>query len=389
MFKRNRELGESLGLEDFLKELSDIDFFGLDVEQRLYLKNSAIETCVNLMGRTISTADFRFIKNKKRVDHDFDYLLNVRPNSNQSAAEFWKDFTYTLLVENEVLVILSDNNELLIADSFDKIEYALYEDIFKSVTIKGFTFKRDFKMNEVIYMTYNNKKFTRFLDGMFKDYSELFSRMIETKMYDNQIRALAEVQATQELDEKNRKKLNSFIQRLYQNFRKSAFAIAPKIKGFNYEEITKGQTSKGQSVEELEKLRKDTTKQVANILGIPSALVLGELSEYETAMKAYIRLTAKPLVEQIKDELNAKLIEKQDYKNGLQLKVYGVNEKSPLEMAQDADKLRGSGIADGHELREIIGFEHSDDPIHDKFFITKNYATTDEATIEGGEDSET
>lgn len=378
MFKKNRELGQELN------EIFDLDFWGLEVDQRLYLKQSAIETCVNLMGRTISTADFRFIKNKKRVEHDFDYLLNVRPNSNQSAAEFWKDFVYTLLVENEVLVILSDTDELLIADSFDKIPYALYEDVFRGVTVKNYTFKRDFKMSEVIYMTYNNKKFTRFLDGMFKDYSELFSRMVETKMYENQIRALAEIDSTQKLDKENQSKLNRFIQRLYQNFRKSAFAIAPKIKGFNYEEITKGQGTKSQPVEELSKLRQDVTKHVANILGIPSALVLGELSEYETAMKAYIRLTVKPLVEQIKDELTAKLIDEQDYKNGLRLKVYGVNEKSPLEMAQDADKLRGSGIADGHELREIIGFEHSDDPIHDKFFITKNYATTDEA-VKGGE----
>lgn len=382
MFKRNRELGKELGQE--LEEILDLEFWGLEVDERLYLKQSAIETCVNLMGRTISTADFRFIKNKKRVDHDFDYLLNVRPNSNQSAAEFWKDFVYTLLVENEVLVILSDTNELLIADSFDRIEYALYEDIFKSVTVKNYTFKRDFKMGEVIYMTYNNKKFTRFLDGMFKDYSELFSRMIETKMYENQIRALAEIETTQSLNEENLGKLNRFIKRLYQNFRKSAFAIAPKIKGFNYEEITKGQGTKSQSVEELGKLRQDVTKHVANILGIPSALVLGELSEYETAMKAYIRLTAKPLVEQIKDELTTKLIEETDYKNGLKLKVYGVNEKSPLEMAQDADKLRGSAVANGHEIREMIGLEHSDDPIHDKFFITKNYTTSDEA-VEGGE----
>ncbi len=382
MFKRNRELGQELGQE--LEEILDLEFWGLEVDQRLYLKQSAIETCVNLMGRTISTADFRFLKNKKRIDHDFDYLLNVRPNANQSAAEFWKDFIYTLLVENEVLVILSDTNDLLIADSFNRLEYALYEDIFKSVTVKGYTFKREYKMSEVIYMTYNNKKFTRFLDGMFKDYSELFSRMIETKMYENQIRALAEIESTQSLNEENLGKLNRFIKRLYQNFRNSAFAIAPKIKGFNYEEITKGQGTKSQSVEELEKLKKDVTKQVANILGIPSALVLGELSEYETAMKAYIRLTAKPLVEQIKDELTSKLIDEKDYKNGLELKVYGVNEKSPLEMAQDADKLRGSAVANGHEIREMIGLEHSDDPIHDKFFITKNYNTSDEA-IEGGE----
>src|SRR5690625_4728156 len=108
MFKRNRDLGQELN------EIFDREIFSLDVEQRLYLKNSAIETCVSLMARTISTADFRFIRNKKREKNDFEYLLNVRPNSNQSAAEFWKEFIYTLLVENEVLVVLSDNDEFLI-----------------------------------------------------------------------------------------------------------------------------------------------------------------------------------------------------------------------------------------------------------------------------------
>lgn len=351
MFKRNRQLGEEIN------EIFDLEFWGLEVEQRLYLKNSAIETCVNLMGRTISTADFRFIKNKKRMDNDFDYLLNVRPNSNQSAAQFWKDFIYTLLVENEVLVVLSDTDELLIADSFDRVEYALYDDKFHNVTVKGFEFKRVFEMHEVIYMTYNNKKFTHFLDSMFKDYSELFSRMIETKMYENQIRALAEIETTQNLDKENQNKLNRFIQRLYQNFRKSAFAIAPKIKGFNYEEVTKGRTTKGQSVEELEKLKKDVTKQVANILGIPSALVLGELSDYETALRAFIRLTAKPLIEQIKDELTAKLIEEKDYKNGLKLQVYGVSERDPIEKAESADKMVASGVWSRNEVREKFGDE--------------------------------
>lgn len=371
-------------INEELKDLFDLDFIGLDVEERLYIKNSAIETNVGFMARTISTADFRFMKDGKRVKHDFEYLLNVRPNKNQSAAEFWKQFIYTLLEENEVLVILSDDNDLLIADNFERLEYAVYNDIFRNVTVKGYTFQREFQMDEVIYMTYNNKKFTQFLDGMFKDYAELFSRMIEMKMYDNQIRALAEIETTQSLDEKNRERLNKFIQRLYQNFKKSAFAIAPKIKGFNYEEITKGQTAKTQSVEELERLKKDATKHVANILGIPAALVLGELSEYETAVKAYYRQTIFPLIEQIKDELTAKLITKRQYEQGLRLKIYGVQERTPLEMAQNADKLRASGVANGNEIREMLGLEYSDDPIHNKFFITKNYTTSDEA-VEGGE----
>lgn len=378
MFKKNREIGKEA------QELWDLDFFGISAEQRWYLKKSAIETNVNLIGRTISLAEFKFTKDKKRQDNDFDYLLNVRPNSNQSAAEFWQDFVYTLLVENEVLVILSDNNELLIADNFLRTKYAVYEDAFSDVEVKGYTFKRQFKMSEVIYITYNNEKFTKFLDGMFTDYTELFSRMIETKMYENQIRAQAEIDTTQALDEETRGKLNGFINRMYSAFKNSAFAIVPKTKGFDYSEITANQNKVTKSVDEFEKLKHDLTGNVANILGIPTTLVHGDMAEYETAIKAFIRFCIKPLIKKIKDELNAKLIPKEEYEKGLRLQINGVSELSPIELAAAVDKLVASGSWSRNDIREMFGDERVDDPEMDKYVLTKNYQTIDES--KGGED---
>lgn len=378
VFKKNREIGKEA------QELWDLDFFGISAEQRWYLKKSAIETNVNLIGRTISLAEFKFTKDKKRQENDFDYLLNVRPNSNQSAAEFWQDFIYTLLVENEILVILSDNNQLLIADNFLREKYAVYEDTFSDVEVKGYTFKRQFKMSEVIYITYNNEKFTKFLNGMFTDYTELFSRMIETKMYENQIRAQAEIESTQSLDESSRKKLSNFINRMYDSFKNNAFAIVPKTKGFNYTEVTANQNKVTKSVDEFEKLKHDLTGNVANVLGIPTTLVHGDMAEYETAIKAYIRFCIKPLIKKIKDELNAKLISKTEYANGLKLQINGVSELSPLELAESVDKLVSSGTYTRNEIREKFGDERADDPELDKYVLTKNYETVE--TSKGGED---
>lgn len=350
----------------------------------MYLKNSAIETNANLIGRTISLAEFRFTKDGKRQKNDFDYLLNVRPNTDQSAADFWQDFIYTLLVENEVLVVLSDTNDLLIADSFNRVEYAVYEDVFEDVTVKDYTFQRNFKMSEVIYITYNNKKLSSFLKGMFTDYTELFSRMIETRMYESQIRALAEMDTTQPLDEKTRDKLNSFIGRMYSAFKNYAFAIVPKTKGFNYSEITANQNRVSKSVDELDKLKRDLTGNVANILGIPASLVHGDLSDYETSIKAYLRFCIKPLVKKLKDELTAKLISKDDYKNGLKLEINGVSEMNPIELASSIDKLVASGTWNRNEIREKFGDERVDDPRMDEYVLTKNYQTLDQ--LEGGED---
>ncbi|MFG3613101.1 phage portal protein [Rummeliibacillus stabekisii] len=371
VFKRNSELEWMFDL-DLVQETS----------HRAYLKKMALETCINFIGRAISQSDFRILKDGKRQYDDWHYLLNVRPNTDQSAADFWQDFIYKLILDNEVLVILTDNNDLLIADSFYRQEYAVYPDIFSEVTVKEYTFKRTFQMNEVIHMTYNNEKLTCFMDGMFGDYAELFSRMIETSMRNNQIRATVGLDSTQSLDEKNQSKLQKFIDKLFLSFKKNSIAIVPKLKGFDYKEEANG-SNNGKSVEELAKIKRDLVDDVANILGIPTSLVHGEMAEYETAIKAFLKFCVNPLSKKIQDELNAKLMDKKEYLNGTKIEVKGIVEKSVLENSEAVDKLVASGAFTRNEVRELFGQERVDNPVLDEFLVTKNYTSA-----EGGEKNE-
>jgi HK97 family phage portal protein len=375
-------------LSDILRRNSELEWmFDLDLtyetSHRAYLKKMALETCINFIGRTISQSDFRFMKNGKRQLNDWHYLLNVRPNTDQSAADFWQRFIHELIYENEVLVILTDNNDLLIADSFNRVEYAVYPDIFKDVTVKDYTFQKSFRMDEVIYITYNNEKLTEFMDGMFNDFADLFSRMIETSMRANQIRGIVSIDSTQSLDEKNRTKLQNFIDKLFNAFKNNSVAIVPKLKGFEYTEVSNG-SNNGKSIEELTKLKKSLIDDVADILGIPNALIHGELSDYETSIKAYVKFCIGPLVKKIEDELNAKLIDKKDYLNGSRVEVRGVTEKDLIDHAEAVDKLVASGAFTRNEVRELFGAERSDNPALDEFVITKNYQSA--GAVEGGED---
>lgn len=374
-------------LSDVLKRNSELEWmFDLDLtyetSHRAYLKKMALETCINFIGRTISQSDFRIVKNGKRQMNDWHYLLNVRPNTDQAAADFWQKFIYELIHENEVLVILTDNNDLLIADSFTRVEYAVYPDIFKDVTVKDYTFQRSFNMDEVIYLTYNNEKLSKFMDGMFDDFANLFSRMIEVSLRKNQIRGKVGMDSTQDLTDKNRTKLQNFIDKLFNSFRNNSVALVPMLKGFNYEEVYSGENN-GQSVEELTKLKRSLVDDVANILGIPNALVHGELAEYETSIKAYIKFCIGPLIKKIGDELNAKLIDKENYLKGDKIQIRGIAELNPLEVANAVDKLRASGVYNGNEIREKLGDERVDNPSLDEYVITKNYQSTD--SVEGGE----
>jgi len=371
VLKRNSEL----------ESLFDLDFTN-ETTQRAYLKKLALETCINFMGRTIAQSNFRYMNDKRSQLNDWYYLLNVRPNTDQSAADFWQKFIYELINENEVLAVLTDNNDILIADSFTRIEYAVYPDVFKDVTVKDYTFQRSFRMDEVIYLTYNNEKLTEFMAGMFDDYADLFSRMIEVSLRNNQIRGTVDIDSTQSLSGENQGKLQIFIDKLFASFRKNSIALVPKLKGFNYTEVAKGE-SKGQSIEELTKLKRSLIDDVANILGIPNVLIHGELADYETSIKAYVKFCIGPLVKKIGDELNSKLIDKSDYLKGCKIEVKGVTEKDLIDNAEAVDKLVASGAFTRNEVRELFGAERSDDPELDKFVITKNYQTA--GAVEGGE----
>ena len=378
-------------LSDVLRRNSELEhLFDLDLTyettHRAYLRKLALETCINFIGRTISQSDFRVMKGNKRQYDDWHYLLNIRPNTDQSAADFWQSFIYKLIYENEVLVILTDDNDLLIADDFDRVEYAVYPDTFSNVTVKDYTFKRSFRMDEVIYLTYNNEKLLNYMEAMFDDYADLFSRMIEVSMRNNQIRGTVGIESTQPLDGENKAKLQSFIDKLFSSFKKNSVALVPKLKGFEYTEVAKGDT-KGTSIEELTKLKRSLIDDVANILGIPNALIHGELSDYETSIKAYIRFCNGPFVKKIQDELNAKVIEKADFLSGARIDVFGITEKDLIDNAEAVDKLVASGAFTRNEVRELFGKERSDNPELDEFVITKNYQSA--GATEGGETNET
>ncbi|MCC2250502.1 phage portal protein [Virgibacillus sp. AGTR] len=364
-----------------LESLFDLDLYD-ETNHRAYLKHMALETCINFIGRTISQSDFRVMKDGKRQIDDWHYLLNVRPNTDQTATDFWQSFVYRLINENEVLVILTNNNDLLIADDFDRVEYAVYPDIFRNVTVKDYTFQRTFQMDEVIYLTYNNEKLTKFMKGMFDDFGDLFSRMIEISMRNHQIRGTVGVDTTQKLDTENQGRLQNFIDKLFTSFRKNTVALVPKLKGFEYDEVAKGD-GKGQSIEEITKLKRSLVDDLANILGIPIALVHGELSDYETSIKAYVRFCNSPILRKIKNELNAKILTKEDYLKGDRIDVFGLTERDLVENAESVDKLVASGAFTRNEVRELFGKERSDDPELDKFVITKNYQSANSS--EGGD----
>lgn len=375
-----------MGILDFFKKdkrtIRLDEMVLIETTNRVYLKRLALNICINYVARTIANSEFR-VMNDKKVNRDILYhKLNVRPNTDSSASDFWQRFVYKLINENEVLVIQTDTEDLVIADSFNRNRYALYEDRFSDVVIGDYTYQRNFTMNEVLYLNYNNEHLSRFIDELYSDYGKLFGQMLDNSMRFNQFRGVFKFKDGGTLDDETFDRQKQQIERLSEIFEKNSVALAPLTEGIEIQDLSSNGAQRDESINNLVKLKRDLIDDVAKILGIPVNLIHGDVADLENTMEAYINFCINPLMKMISDELNAKFFDIEEYLGGQHIKIYGINRIDPLRNATAGDKLVSSGVYSRNEVREKFGDERVDDPEMDRYLVTKNYQYADEETDE-------
>ncbi|MBT2823081.1 phage portal protein [Staphylococcus coagulans] len=372
------------------KELTwmyDLDLFEDDTTNA-YLKRATLQTCIEFIARTLSQTEFKITQNHKPIKDDSYYKLNVRPNTDMSATDFWQKVIYKLIYDNEVLIVVNDTKDLLIVDDFERKKYAMYPDIFKHVVIDEYEFERSFNMDEVIYLTYNNNALGTFIEGMFEDYGTIFGRMIKAQMRNYQIRGVLKMDSSKVGKSEEQEKLQAYVDNVLKAFSNNAVAIAPLTNNLEYQESNNANKGNAAPFNELTNLKKAMVDEVAKALGIPPSLIHGDMADLENAMESYIKFCIKPLLKKFEDELNAKLIAKEELLNGKRIKAISIDKKDPLEMAEAIDKLVSSSTFTPNQVLILLGEDPSDDPNMDKYFITKNYTKSNESTVKGGDKDE-
>lgn len=346
-----------------------------ETSKKAYIKRWALDTCINHIARTISQTKFEILDSESKDNSSTThYKLNVRPNTDESAATFWQKVIRKLIYDNEVLIVVTDTKDLIIADDFTREEYALYDDIFEHIVVGDFEFERSFKMSEVIYLEYNNESIMNMLSGLFSDYGEIFGRLYQSNLMNNQIRATLAMDANVGMSQESQEKMQSFINKAYESFSSNDIAIVPLQKGYSYEEHSSKNVAKTSSqIDDLAKVPNQLLSYVATNLGIPLPLLDGSVADIEAMTDNYMKFCINHFVEKIVDELNAKLYSERGYKEGKRIKAITIGAKTPIEKAEALDKLVASGSFTPNEVRDMFNYPHIEDEEMDKVMVTKNY----------------
>ncbi len=371
-----------MGIREYLLDshgtldLDELDLTALfDTTTKTHSKKLAISTCTNLLGRTVAQSEFRVLD----ADGDYDkgeiwYRLNVRPNKNQTASEFWQEVIHKLIVNNEVLIIQDDDENLIVADRFVRKHYTLYDDNFQDVQVGDYEFKTGFRMSDVLYLHYSSENMHKLFGELYNDYGALYERVLEYQKRKNQIRSTVNISQIQGRDNEQKAAiLQSFVDKTYAAIKNSSVAIIPQQKGIEYKEHNAGNAVTSSGVEEINKATDGYLDRVAVALGIPPVVLHGEMANAEGQIKNYLKFTINPLLKMIKEELTAKLLTKSDVLAGKSIEVKSLQYRDIFDIASAIDKIVSSGAFTGNEVRHEAGYARSDDPNLDKHFITKNY----------------
>jgi len=362
--------GKKIDEAEFMLDLDLIE----ESSKSVVLKRTAIESILGQIARDIAKSNVLVKNDGKHVKDTLFYRLNVMPNQNQSKNEFIYEIVMKMLRDGECLVVKSDSNDLLVADSYDRDKKAVYEDVFRNVVVNDFRFERAFPRSDVLYFKYSNESLDNFMNSLYSDYGELLGRMIEFQMKKSQIRASLMFDSIFQKDKKANEKLQTFIDRITKSIRDKTVAVFPLQKGIEYEEYSR-ETGTLESVDEIKKLKNQYLHEVAKATGYPIAFLNGEIADIEKITKNYYRLCLDPIISIIENEMNKQLFTSNEYLGGKEITITRPTTKDVFDLLR-------SGAVSGNELREHVNLPQSDDEMLNDYFVSKDYK---EIVSEGGE----
>lgn len=319
-------------------------------------------------------------KGKREKDHIY-WLLNIRPNPNETATDFWIEAIRRLLLDEEC-VICYVGNHLYIADSFTVNNSVMVPETYSNVTIisndNTIKLQRGFTSNEIIHLRSRNKKIIGFLEKVLNIYNSTISAMCAAKKTSSIPRYTLDVEGSMPVihtkDKEGKPKVvtidqyKSDIKKLLESDEIEVLTNSSGLK------VSQLQAQANVSSEDIVKLANEIMVECAFAFDIPKAVFLGEITEKADSTNEFITYAVGWIVELLNDSLNAKLVGEEDYLKGemIWIDMSKYKHVDIIESAANLDKLRSIGF-NFDEVREMAGWESLNTEFSQQRVITKNY----------------
>lgn len=370
------------------------EFIDREEWNRLALYEFALHSGINIIANALSACEVRTFKNWEEAYNNQYYLWNYEPNMNMNASQFKQKLVWSLIYKNECLIIQTGKGDLLIADSYEHEQYALYQDTFRNVTVgmdngngisKPYTFQKSFKMEDVLYYRLSNRNITALMNQLMDDYERLLESAVQKFYKSGGERGTVTIDANASTatygvkEDGTPRTFNDVYRDLLNNqfkeYFKSPNAVLPLFKGFDYQqkggEASKKSTSE---IKDVTDITDEIYERVANALQIPPALLKGDVADVTSLTKNLITFAIDPVAKMIETENNRKLYREEVLNGNYQMiDTSRIIHMTAAELATASDKMISCGGWNIDDIRRKAGDAPLNTEWSKKHFLTKNY----------------
>lgn len=356
-------------------------------EQRFHLTELALFTAIDFIARSLAKCEFVTVNNNRESRKAEYYLWNYSPNKHQTKIEFFTQAVAKLIFDNELLIVETADNQLMIADSFSRTERALIDDTFSGVTCRNFTYQRTFFESEVIYLRYNNFALNGLLSDMCNTYEQLM--LSAQERYNKAVghKGILKLENYSFGDENFAETYNKVLSKQFKAFYANKNAVMPLYKGMHYDEPSTdaGKTTNSE-INDIQKLKTEAYTIVGNALHIPPAILSGEASQLSDAMDCAIGNAIDPIANMFEQEITKKRFGGAEFNKGnyLLIDTTTVRHIDAISQANNLDKSIASGVLTPAQAQKYCNMLPCSEAWAHTYYLTKNYQTIANA-LKGGE----
>lgn len=365
---------KKIRIEEYVTELS------AEIE-RLELSKLAIEKAANMIAKAIAKSEFVVQRKKGRAKDEIYYKLNVRPNPNETATDFWIEAARKLILETEC-VVCTMNKNLYIVEDYRTDESILTQRRYKDIRIRvdNTTVKIDktFTADEILHFKSRNEKMKHYLEKVLKKYDRIISALSEAKRISSTPKFALNIKGMQALirertEEGTEKTLtiDEYKKKIRDLLQSDKIEIITNQEALKLEEL---KITTSVSSEDITKIAHEIFTECALAFDIPKAVFLGEITEKADSTNEFITYAVSWVMEIITDSLNAKLVGEDSYLKGERIWIDMTTYKHVdiIESAGNLDKLRAIGFS-LDEIFRMVGWEELDTEFSRQRVVTKNY----------------
>lgn len=377
-------------------------------------KYYAIQLCINRIANALVKSDFLTFDHGKAKQCKVWYQLNVEPNQNQNAADFWNKVVYQMVMnEDGALVIQSKiSGELLVADAYTLKEYAFKPNVYKHIMISNYTLHESYLEKDVFHFKLNNSKVKRIFDDIYREYGTFLGGAIRNYNRSNALKFALQIDTT--FDQYKQKKITDengqpvvkdgieqteydfIIDDMFENRLKPIFeekdSVTPIEAGLELNDLNAAGNSKtsgsaaNKTTRDIAAMVDDIINMAADAFAIPRGLLKGDTADADSMTDNFISFCINPLAEQIADEINRKLYGRNQVLKHTYCKVKTdhIRNYDITKLATSAELLSRIGAWSLNDILRYLDQEPLDEDWADKHIMSKNYALIEDA-LKGGE----